>query len=76
MEVFVPGIITASGCPKSCLGCKYFTVTDGSDSRGSKSVKLAILGKRITAMFSSELAFVGLRSSKSRESSAGKTCSK
>jgi len=45
---FGAGIITASGCPNSCLGLRYFNATLASDSSGSKSVKLAIRGKRIT----------------------------
>ena len=49
MVFFVPGMSTASGFPNSAGEEIYLTLTSSIASRGAKSVKLEILGRRITA---------------------------
>ena len=50
MVFFVPGRITISGSFRSDARCTYRRDTPGILSKGLKSVKLEILGRRITAI--------------------------
>ena len=69
----LPGITTASGWPRSSPGATQRSFTDGSVSSGSRSEKLLREGSLSTAISRSVAPRVGLRSSRSRESSGGKT---
>ncbi|CAI8397183.1 MAG: Uncharacterised protein [Synechococcus sp. MIT S9220] len=71
----LPGITTASGDPSASPGAIQRSSTVGSASRGSRSEKLLSEGSFTTAISSSALRLRPLLSSRSRESSGGKSSS-